>query len=224
MSEKTFGQKFMGIFFEDAPTTAPQRQASTPMPAPAVAQPIATPPPTPPREGSVDTKFIEHFAGVLQKANMQGPDYFEFREMMKNLSNLGLPEDKMYQAAWASFMAMGGVKEVSLLTSTANQYLQTLAADREGFLKSVEVAITEKVGGLQKEQKDLQSQNETLAKQILEIQQRITANSDRLTKIGNEIGEQSGKIAHNKVNYEATYSNFIEQIKADVRKISEYLK
>ena len=174
--------------------------------------------------GSIDTKFVDHFAAVLGKANLPGPDYFEFREILRNLSTLGLPEDKQFQAAWASFKAMAGTADPQTLSTAANQYLAALTADRESFLKSVETAIQDRVGGLQAEQKKLQADNEAVGKQIAELQQRLGKNNDRLAQIGGEVVEQSTKINQNKANFEATYANFTDQIKADVSKIGSYLK
>jgi DNA repair exonuclease SbcCD ATPase subunit len=174
--------------------------------------------------GNVDTKFVDHFAGVLSKANLQGPDYFEFREILRNLSNLGLPEEKQFQAAWASFKAMASTGDPGILATAANQYLAALSADRDSFLKSVESAMQERVGGLQAEQAKLQADNEAIGKQIAELQQRAAANTSRLDKISGEVIEQTSKISQNKANFETTYATFTDQIKADVTKIATYLK
>jgi hypothetical protein len=238
-SDKSFGDKLLGFFIkeESGATQAGAAQASTPpgsaRPGPAstgtssvpvseVANPQAGG--SRPVAGSVDTKFVDHFAAVLSKANLQGPDYFEFREILRNLSNLGLSEDKQFQAAWASFKAMAGMGDPAVLANAANQYLTALNADREAFLKSVDAAIDERVGSLQKEQTKLQTDNEAVAKQIAELQQRVATNNDRLAKIGGEIIEQSAKINQNKANFEVTYSTFTDQIKADIGKIGTYLK
>lgn len=229
-SDKSFGDKLLGFFVKEDPNAAPPAPVprSGPVPSPAgqpVFQPAASGTSAPGTvAGSVDTKFIDHFAAVLSKANLQGPDYFEFREILRNLSNLGLPEDKQFQAAWASFKAMASVGDPSVLATAANQYLAALNTDRESFLKSVEAATTERVGGLQAEQKKLQTDNEAIAKQIADLQQRANGNNDRLAKIGGEVIEQSSKINQNKANYEATYATFTDQIKADVSKIGAYLK
>ena len=54
----------------------------------------------------MDAKFAEHLANVLAQSNPPGPDYFEFRETLRSLNNLGLSEEKQFQAAWASFKAL----------------------------------------------------------------------------------------------------------------------
>ncbi|GAB3336025.1 hypothetical protein GCM10027299_45630 [Larkinella ripae] len=233
-----FGKRLLNLFIKDAPATdkpvptVPQNQSNpvvapsnpgTPVSAP---RPMASPSPVgvggP--EGSVDTKFVDHFASVLSKANQPGPDYFEFRETLKNLANLNLSEDQQYQAAWASFKAMGGSGDVAVLVSSANQYLSALTNDQQAFSRTVDAALNEKVGGLTNEQKQLQTENEQLARQILELQKKIDVNNDRLAKIGGEIDEQSQKIAQNKSNYEATLAVFLGQIKRDLLKLGEYIK
>ena len=227
----SFGRKILGFFIKD--DGGPPATGAGTAPGPAVArttasalpQSVPTPRPTDTvQPGSIDTKFVGHFAEVLQKANVEGPDYFEFRETLKSLADLGLDESKRYQAAWATFKAMTGQANTSVLTSTASQYLTALNADREQFLKSVETALAERVGGLQDEQKQLQTDNETLQKQITDLQNRLTTNTDRLSKLGGEMTEQSQKLTQNRQNFEATYASFTDQIKQDVSTIQTYLK
>ena len=227
--EQSIGRKIMSIFFVPEDTTqtasAPIKSsgnstASSPAPIAIEPQMVKNNAGT----GVMDKKFVDHFVELLEKSNLQGPDYFEYMTALKSLAGLGLSEDKQFQAAWASFKAMGGMQDVAILTNTASQYLTILNTDRESFLKSVEGAVSEKVGGLQKEQKQLQADNEVFAKQILELQTKINANNERLAKINGEVSEQSTKINQNKNNYEITYNAFIDQIKGDVSKINQYLK
>ncbi|MEZ0486240.1 hypothetical protein [Fibrella aquatica] len=230
-ADKSLGDKLLGFFIKEDPANAnvpaaqpaPNRSgpAMTPTPAPL---PSSTGASTSGVTGSVDTKFVDHFSGVLSKANLQGPDYFEFREILRNLSNLGLSEEKQFQAAWASFKAMAGTGDPGVLATAANQYLAALSTDRDAFLKSVDAAMQDRVGGLQEEQKKLEADNEAIAKQIAELQQRSAANADRLMKINGEVIEQSSKINQNRANFEATYATFTDQIKADVSKMATYLR
>ena len=241
-SDQSIGRKILGFFIkeDDAATPVAGTSAAAGAPAagnvatgtPVVPRPpvtpvnAATPSPAPvtPPPGTIDPKFAQHFADVLAQNNPPGPDYFEFRETLRSLSNLGLTEEKQFQAAWASFKALAGTTDVAVLTNTANQFVAALSKDRDGFGKSVEAAIAERVGGLQNEQKRLQTENESLAKQLLAIQQQIDVNAARLTAINGEVAEQSAKITQNRQNYETTYAHFTDQIKSDIAKITQYLK
>ncbi|QJW89909.1 hypothetical protein HNV11_11235 [Spirosoma taeanense] len=240
-SDQSLGRKILSFFIKEedpagtAAGTPPTGSPAPPRPAgstaPASASPAGRPaeaptgaPPGSATPGTIDPKFAEHFASVLAQHNPPGPDYFEFRETLRSLGNLGLTEEKQYQAAWASFKALGGPADASVLTNTANQYVTVLAKDREAFARSVEATLAERVGGLQSEQKRLQSENEALARQLLEIQQRIDANASRLNAIGGEISEQSAKITQNRQNYDVTFAHFTDQIKGDIAKITQYLR
>ncbi|ADB37702.1 hypothetical protein [Spirosoma linguale] len=233
--DKSLGRKILSFFVKEeepaiATDTSPAPAPASPRPSPPVmgspAIPSAPSADSTPAgaTGAVDSKFAEHFANVLAQNNPPGPDYFEFRETLRSLSNLGLSEDKQFQAAWASFKALGGSSDPSVLNNTANGYISALNKDREGFSKSVETALAERVGGLQNEEKRLQTENNALEKQLVEIQKQIDANTNRLTAITGEISEQSAKITQNRQNYESTFAHFINQIKDDIAKMAQYLK
>lgn len=234
--EPSLGRKILSFFIKEEDVNASAPAVGTPVggapvvPRPPAGVPAANVTPTPVASsapasaGTIDTKFAEHFANVLAQSNPPGPDYFEFRETLRSLNGLNLPEDKQYQAAWASFKVLAGQTDVTLLTNTANQYLTALNRDRDAFGKSAEAATTERVGGLQNEQKRLQTENEALARQLLEIQGQIDANTNRLTTIGGEISEQSARITQNRQNYDTTFAHFTNQIKGDIAKLTQYLK
>jgi len=213
------GHKILSFFIKEE--SLPSKPAPA---APASSGASVGPAPSAPPTGAVDAKFAEHFANVLAKNNLPGPDYFEFREALRSLSALCLGEDQQYQAAWASFKALGGAPDVAQLTGTANQYLAILGKDREAFGQSVEAAIVERVGGLQREQQQLQADSDALTRQLAEIQQKLAANQARLAAIGCEVAEQSSKLNLNRQNYEVTYGHFTGQIRDDLAKITRYLK
>lgn len=223
---ENLGHKILSFFIKDEGPAAPT------VSAPAAAMPISQPANVPfpvavassPAAGTVDAKFAEHFAQVLAKNNQPGPDYFEFRGALQGLAGLGLGEEKQFQAAWASFKAMGGMPEVAALSRTGAQYLAALSADRDGFARSVDAALAERVGGLQAEQQRLQAENENLAKQIANLQDRLVANTTRLSAITSESAEQSTRLSQSRQNYEVTYAHFTQQIKDDLDKIGQYLR
>ena len=224
--EKSFGRKLMSFFIEESTTHTQTQTTTTPIkigspPQVQVQQTVAVQNAS--GTGVVDKKFVEHFVSLIENSNLKGPDYFEYMQALKSLSGLGLSEDKQYQASWASFKAMGGITDANILTNTANQYINVLDNDRQGFLKDVETATTEKVGGLKNTLKSTQDENESMAKQIIDLQSRINENNEKITKITIDISEQIAKITTNKNNYEITYNSFVEQIKGDIAKIKQYL-
>jgi hypothetical protein len=172
-SEPGIGRKILSFFIKDTDETVPGGQApGKPVagPAPEPSKP-ATPATVPNAAGTgqVDRKFVEHFVNLLEKANLPGPDYFEYKQALQSMEGLGLGEEKQFQAAWASFKAMGGAKDTAVLKTSADQYLGMLGKDRDSFLKDVEKAVKERVGALQDEHKKLEDTNMrlTLSKSLI---------------------------------------------------------
>ncbi|WP_353719597.1 hypothetical protein [Dyadobacter sp. 676] len=237
-SEPGIGKKILSFFIKDidevastpvrpAPgRPAPGRPDARPAVAGEPSQPVAAPATVTnaAETGQIDKKFVEHFVNLLEKANLPGPDYFEYKQALQSMEGLGLGEEKQFQAAWASFKAMGGAKETAVLRTSADQYLGILGRDRDAFLKDVEKAIKDRVGALQDEHQKLEEANAAYAQQILDLQKKIEENKNRLGQISGEISEQTAKINTNRDSFETTYLSFVEQIKADLAKINQYLQ
>lgn len=229
-SEKSLGKKILGFFINEASDPAAQPEA--PLAKPRIeASPSATktvqPAPVALPTGTVvvDRKFVEHFSELLEKANMPGPDYFEFKQALKSMEDLGLSEEKQFQASWASFKAMAsGVTDTSVLTNSASHYGNVLNKDRENFLKDVEAAVDDRIGSLMQESKKVQEATKTYAQQIVDLQTKIENNNDRLAKINGEVQEQTEKINTSRDSFDLTYQTMVDQINADVDKINRYLK
>ena len=222
-SEPGIGKKILSFFIKESTEPTP----TAPTAEKPIEQPKQAPPATVPNvagTANVDRKFVDHFVELLEKANLPGPDYFEYKQALKSMEGLSLGEDKQFQAAWASFKAMGGAKETTVLKSSADQYLAILDKDRTSFLKDVEKAISDRVGSLQQEHKKLEENNAAFLLEMANLQKKIDDNKNRLGQISGEITEQSAKINANKENFEVTYKSFVDQINSDLNKINQYLK
>lgn len=190
---------------------------------PAASGPAAGVPGRPGEPGALDARFAEHFAQLLAKNNPPGPDYFEFQEALRGLADLGLPEAQRYQAAWATFKAMGGPSDRAALVHTAQQCMNVLRADRAAFQQSAATAATERVGALQAEQQRLRADNEALTRQLSELQARLTANADRLRVLDGETTEQATRLDERRRAYDVTFAHFTQQLETDIARISQYL-
>ncbi|REA64133.1 hypothetical protein DSL64_00840 [Dyadobacter luteus] len=222
-SEPGFGKKILSFFINEEEKTEkviPAQQKT--------ALPVPSSPGSPAPKNDIPQderqKFIEHFVQLLEKANLPGPDYFEYKQALKSMDQLGLSEEKRFQAAWASFKAMANQSDTSILTTSANQYLAALDKDRAAFLKDAEKALNDRVGSLRDEHKKLQDGNTAMSQQIADLQKKIDDNNNRLGQISGEITEQSARINQNRDGFEQTYATFTEQIKTDLNHINTYLK
>ena len=236
-SEPGIGKKILSFFIKEStePTQVSQMASANSAPVPSVKseeKPKAEQPKTTPAAtvqnaagtAEVDRKFVQHFVDLLEKGNLPGPDYFEYKQALRSMEGLGLEEEKQFQAAWASFKAMGGITDSSILKTSADQYITILGKDRESFFKDVERAVKERVGSLNDEVKKLEDNNNAYIQEIANLQKKIDENKNRLGQISGEIAEQSSKINANRDSFEITYQSFVEQINSDLIKINQYLK
>ena len=103
--EKSLGRKILSLFIVDdsehtTTTTTTTSDPATGQKTVQVQQTVAVQNAS--GTGVVDKKFVDHFVEVIEKSNLKGPDYFEYMQALKSMAGLGLSEDKLFQAAWAS--------------------------------------------------------------------------------------------------------------------------
>jgi hypothetical protein len=121
---------------------------------------------------SIDPTFIKFFEDELVKANLSGPDYFEFRQMLlktqqKMASKGGAAPEVVLQAVLMSFDTQG--IQPSKLADAARHYKEILKQKKDDFIKGAEA---EKNNQLQKRQSVLQAHNDTIRKieqQLLQL-------------------------------------------------------
>lgn len=217
---KAFGQ-IIEITPDEKPTQ-PKNPAVAPVATVNSMANVSFTPNTVATAGVVDPKFVEHFSTLLESQNIPGPDYMEFSNALEEMRELGLPEDKMFQATWKSFGALG-VKDSTLLVTTAQKYVDILNKDKENFLSSVKDKINSEVGTLQTRATELEARNKMIAQQIADLQMEVNKNNDESAAISGKIAEQTVKITTNKNNYEVTHVEVVKKIQNDVIKINQYI-
>jgi hypothetical protein len=117
-----------------------------------------------------DPTFVKFFEDELVKANLPGPDYFEFRQLLiktqQKMATKGMvAPEVVLQAVLMSFEA----QEISpaKLVEAARQYKEIIKQKNDDFLKG---ASTEKNNQLQKRQNVLQAHNDNIKKIQLQLQ------------------------------------------------------
>ncbi len=123
------------------------------------------------RTDKPDPNFVRFFEDELVKANLEGPDYFEFRQqlikMQQKMSAKGMAAaDVILQAVITSFEAQG--VSTDKLVEAAQHYKEVIKQKNDDFIKGAE---TEKNNQLQKRQNVLQSHTDNIQKIQQQIQQ-----------------------------------------------------
>lgn len=118
-----------------------------------------------------DASFIKFFEDELVKANLPGPDYFEFRQLLvktqQKMAAKGMAAPEVVlQAVMTSFEAQDITP--AKLVEAASHYKAVLKQKNDDFLKG---AAAEKNNQLQKRQTVLQSHDDSIKKIQQQLQQ-----------------------------------------------------
>ena len=152
----------------------------------------------------LDPTFVKFFEDELVKANLPGPDYFEFRQQLiktqqrMTAKGIAAPE-VVLQAVLTNFEAQD-VPPAKLIEA-ARQYKAIIKQKNDDFLKG---ASAEKNNQLQKRQSVLQSHSDTIKKiqdqlRQLELQKQQLDQSMNKEKTQLEINKTLGKEAIEKI-------------------------
>jgi hypothetical protein len=162
--------KVTPTFFPVEPASAPSSSASSSDPS--FVSPLKQGAPQDTAEKDhLDPTFVKFFEDELVKANLPGPDYFEFRQsLMKTQQKMAATgvaaPDVILQAVLMTFEAQDVSR--AKLKESALHYKEILKQKSEGFLKG---AAAEKSNQLQKRQAALQAHNDSIKKMQQQLEQ-----------------------------------------------------
>jgi predicted RNase H-like nuclease (RuvC/YqgF family) len=154
-------------------------------------------------------KFEAHFDKLLSDANLPGPDYYEYLKVEENLEK-AIPDEKVRSAAAFASLGVQGLTKDTLISS-ANQYIEVIKKDREGF----EAALKEKQ---KTEIESRKGQIATLQLKIQQITQEIATSQKTIDTLTEEIEQTQSKIQKNEGAYLAACDAMIGKIESDIQK------
>lgn len=166
-------------------------------------------------------KFSKHFEDLFDKANLPGPDYYEFWKMMETLEG-AVPDEKIRMAAVYATLKVQGLTKDTLLSS-ANQYQKVLQADKLEFQNAVNNKVLNEIQGRKNLIEDLEKSNNSNAERIRQLTEEITANQTKITALKKEIIDEENKINSNQSGYHIACDAMISMIENDVQKINNNL-
>lgn len=161
----------------------------------------------------IDPKIQLHFDELMNKANLPGPDYYEFRKAVKE-SNSIIPENILYQTIYNTFKSLGINK--NLLLSSIDEYIKIIGNDKNDFDKTISELEKNEIANKQKQIESNKAKIEQLQKSINELNQSNI-------QIQNEINESSIKITYKAQSYNTSNSSIIQELNNDKQKINQYI-
>ena len=150
------------------------------------------------QKDELDPSFVKFFEDELVKANMPGPDYFEFRQLLtKTQQRMAAKGNSAPEVVLQAVLMSFEAQDISpaKLCEAAKQYKQILKQKNDDFLKG---AATEKNNQLQKRENVLQQHNDNIEKikdqlQQLELQKQTLEQALNKENTQQEVDKTLGK-------------------------------
>ncbi|MCW3104991.1 MAG: hypothetical protein JWO09_3431 [Bacteroidetes bacterium] len=213
----SFFKKALGVFveFDDEQ----QKDTSTP----AIQLPNITTPEVSrnPENHAEAEKFEKYFDNLFEKANLPGPDYFEFYKTMEMLE-AHIPDEKARLSATFASLAIQGLTKQTLL-ETAARYKTVIEQDHVNFEKALNDKLKSEVGDRQQQLLNLEKKIAANSEQIQRLTKEISDAQVQMGQIKTQVLEQENKLTKNKNGYQVACQAVLNKITTDIQKIQATL-
>lgn len=185
-------------------------------PAPTVPTPVVsnTPSLSYQDNNAVSPEIQEHFMNKMDKANLPGPDYYEFKKAINN-SISTMPENILFQSTFTTLNTLGMTKDV--LLKSIDEYNKVLDVDKVEFDKVIASNIATEVTSKEEQYKKNIEEINSLQQKVLELNQTNG-------KIQNDIMQAQNTINKNISGYTQGYNAMKQTLETDKTKINSYIQ
>ncbi len=174
------------------------------------------------KPGKVSAKFTDILFGALEKNNLPGVDYLEYKQSLQSLEKMAMEEKVRYQSAFAMAQAMGATPPK--LIETASHYLDVLKGEEAKFEQALANQETAKVEGRKNRINQLEAAAQKKVEQIKQLTGEVKKHQVEMEKLRQEIGQATTNMETTKNNFIASYNTLVAQILKDVENMKKYLK
>ncbi len=169
----------------------------------------------------LDEKSLDYLLRALEKKNLPGFDYIEFKQSLNALSKMHLDDETSVKSAFATASTMGLTK-IKLIESVAH-YKDVLMQEKEEFNNALQKQIQQKVEAKRSELSQLSDKIKFNEAEIKRMQDEIVAFQQAIAGADDVIKDISEKLEQTKESYEFTHSSIINQFDSDIEKFNSYL-
>ncbi|MFK7934921.1 MAG: hypothetical protein AB8G22_15535 [Saprospiraceae bacterium] len=169
----------------------------------------------------LDQKSVSFLAKALERANLPGFDYIEFKQSLHALQAMDMPEETCFKSAFATAATVGLTKDK--LLKTADHYKSILTQEKVQFEAAMRKQIDQRVSGKMSEVEKLKKQVEDYRKKITELERKIARSQDTIDNADAHIQAAKEHIVGTKESFETTHQSVMNQIEVDIDNIQRYL-
>ncbi|TAK50472.1 MAG: hypothetical protein EPO28_00270 [Saprospiraceae bacterium] len=172
--------------------------------------------------GQSSAKFMEVLHAAMEKQNLSGVDYLEYKQSLKSLEKMPMDEPVRYQSAYAMAQAMGATPQK--LVESASHYIDVLKNEDGKFQQAVQTQRKEQIGARQEAVAALEKALQDKAAQIKKLTGEMEQHRAEVAGLTAQIQSATEKVESMQASFRATYDSLVAQITADVENMKKYLK
>lgn len=169
----------------------------------------------------LDPRSLEFIAQAIEKNNLPGFDYFEFKRAVSQLAEMKLDEATAYKSAFTTASTLGITKEK--LIETAAYYRNVVEKEKEQFAQALENQNATKVAARQQEVVRLRDQIERHKTEIARLQDEIAGYLNQADAADAAVKLESEKLEKSKLAFEKAHQSVLLTIDGDVEKMHKNL-
>ncbi len=173
------------------------------------------------KDHGLDQKSVEFLTNALEKSNLPGFDYIEFKQSLGALAAMNMDEATSFKSAYATAATVGLTK--MKLLETAEHYKKVLNDERSQFDVALQKQMEQRVAGKQKEVEKLKEQIKKHEEKIAQLKEQIAKFQGTIDGADAQINEAKEKINSTQVSFERTHQSILNQIEKDIDNIQKYL-
>lgn len=169
----------------------------------------------------IDPRSLEFIAQAIERNNLPGFDYFEFKRAVTQLAEMNLDEATAHKSAFATAATLGITKEK--LIETAGYYRNIVEKEKEQFNKALDNQTATKVAARQQEVNRLRDQIERHKVEIARLQDEIAGYLNQAEAADTAVKLESEKLEKSKTAFEKAHQSVLMIIDRDVENMHKHL-
>jgi len=165
-------------------------------------------------QGVADNKFITMLEEVIEKNNLPGQDYFEFKQAIEHMKSLAMDEKSKFQTAYTVLSLQGCKKDI--LLSSIEKYISIIQEQKKEFDAEMQLELNSKVKSKLDEVEKSKKEMENLSKRLNDLNSSILC-------LSQDAQTEEMKIRATEANFKASADIIISEMISDKGKIETFI-
>lgn len=169
----------------------------------------------------LDERSLDFLTQAIERNNLPGFDYLEFKRAVYQLKNMEMDEATAYKSAFTTASTLGLTKDK--LIETAGYYRNLVEKEQTQFAQALENQQATKVTGKQNEVTRLRDQIERHKTEIARLQDELAGYLNQIDQAEASAKSEVEKLEKAKVAFENTNKALLLQIDQDIENLHKLL-